>query len=155
MPDALSKTVPIWCAVFNRLLFPELPKTHLLQTPRSAVGLSEHAQIEVRLGGFVEDLKALQLDTEHLRATIVKPLTPTWITPDFEDTSLFDKTKCNQIVCCTASRRVGGTEASENGYIQGAADDHEAWSQGLTPPLFWKHRDEILQMSETEVGQFV
>jgi tRNA A64-2'-O-ribosylphosphate transferase len=57
MPDALSKTVPTWCAVMNRLLFPELSAGHLLRTPEEAVGRSEHAQIEARLDGFLEDVR--------------------------------------------------------------------------------------------------
>jgi tRNA A64-2'-O-ribosylphosphate transferase len=29
-------------------------------------------------------------------------------------------------------------------YVQGAADDHESWSQGLTPKVFWKHEAYLL-----------
>lgn len=50
MPDALSKTVPIWCCVINRAVFGE---KHDLFTWPQAVGESEHAQIERRIGGFV------------------------------------------------------------------------------------------------------
>ena len=57
MPDALSKTVPIWCAVFNRLLFFDDWDTQNLQTPQWAVGASEHAQIEACLDEFVQGAK--------------------------------------------------------------------------------------------------
>ena len=57
MPDALSKTIPIWCAVLNRLLFRDDPDPQNLQTPEWAVGASEHAQIEARLDGFVQDAR--------------------------------------------------------------------------------------------------
>lgn len=57
MPDALSKTVPIWCAVINRALFPDRPDAHTLHTPPRVVGASEHAQIEARLAGFVRDFE--------------------------------------------------------------------------------------------------
>ena len=57
MPDALSKTVPIWCAVMNRLLFPERVEWHGFYTPEDVVGASEHSQIEARLSRFVEDFK--------------------------------------------------------------------------------------------------
>jgi hypothetical protein len=30
-------------------------------------------------------------------------------------------------------------------YIQGAGDDHQAWSIGLTPAQFWKHKEDILK----------
>ena len=57
MPDAISKTVPIWCAVINRIVFPEDPAAGKLHTPSQVVEGSEHAQIEARLDGFVRDLE--------------------------------------------------------------------------------------------------
>ena len=60
MPDALSKTVPIWCTVINRLLFQERHDSHKLRIPPEAVGASEHAQIESRINGFVEEIKVYQ-----------------------------------------------------------------------------------------------
>ena len=57
MPDALSKTIPIWCAVINRLLFEEMHESHKLSTPRDVVGASEHAHIEALLDGFVDNVK--------------------------------------------------------------------------------------------------
>jgi tRNA A64-2'-O-ribosylphosphate transferase len=53
MPDALSKTVPIWCCVINRAVFGEQQK-HELFTPPHVVGKSEHSQIEGRIDGFVK-----------------------------------------------------------------------------------------------------
>lgn len=57
MPDALSKTIPIWCAVFNRLLFPDAEPLDELCTPEDVVGPSEHSQISQRIDGFVQDAK--------------------------------------------------------------------------------------------------
>lgn len=57
MPDALSKTVPIWCAVMNRLLFGEMPESHKLWTPKEVVGASEHAQIEALLDELVDNAR--------------------------------------------------------------------------------------------------
>ena len=57
LPDALSKTIPIWCAVLNRLLFEDDQDIQNLQTPEWAVGTSEHAQIEARLDDFVQVAK--------------------------------------------------------------------------------------------------
>ena len=54
MPDALSKTVPIWCAVLNRVLFPDDPITHQLHLPPQCVSASERSQIEGRLDTFVK-----------------------------------------------------------------------------------------------------
>jgi tRNA A64-2'-O-ribosylphosphate transferase len=58
-------------------------------------------------------------------------------------------------VLCTASRRVEGAEASEGGYVQGAADDHEAWSHGLTPPVFWRNKDLLMSTSEEDALEVV
>ena len=57
MPDALSKTIPIWCAVINRFLFPEAIGYYDLQTPREVIGRSEDAQISTRIPGFLDDVK--------------------------------------------------------------------------------------------------
>lgn len=57
MPDALSKTVPIWCAVLNRALFPSEPALHPVQFPPNFLTASEEAQIEQRIDGFVRSLK--------------------------------------------------------------------------------------------------
>ena len=32
-------------------------------------------------------------------------------------------------------------------YTPGAADDHESWARHLTPEMFWKHKDELLNPS--------
>lgn len=53
MPDALSKTVPMWCCVVNRAVFGEKIKCDLYSPPQ-AVGESEHAQMESRVDGFVQ-----------------------------------------------------------------------------------------------------
>lgn len=57
MPDALSKTIPIWCAVINRLLFEDMYESHKLSTPKDVVGSSEHTKIEELLHGFVDNVK--------------------------------------------------------------------------------------------------
>ncbi len=57
MPDALSKTIPIWCAVMNRLLFPDQGQDIRLETPTTVVAPSEQSQIESRLDVFVSDAK--------------------------------------------------------------------------------------------------
>ena len=59
IPDALSKTVPIWCAVINAailLKFPEeVDKQNWdvsLHTPPTSVSRQEHDQIEKLLPGW-------------------------------------------------------------------------------------------------------
>lgn len=53
MPDALSKTIPIWCAVINRLLF-GWGDLHL---PQAFLRSSEGAQISEKLDAWVGDIK--------------------------------------------------------------------------------------------------
>jgi tRNA A64-2'-O-ribosylphosphate transferase len=153
MPDAMSKTVPIWCCILNRVVFKENSMLHELYTPPQAVSPSEHAQIEERLDHLVSQFQEIcRPNIPQLRQKLQKPLRPLWITqgstlpdtpPKFSD--------FHPIVLCTASRRVHGGEVSEGGYIQGAADDHEAWAQGLTPELFWANKDLLLTTNEEEL----
>ena len=62
MPDALSKTIPIWCAVVNRAIakkyHPRIPQeweTGLFTSPAS-VSQQEHHQIEKYIDGWAEGL---------------------------------------------------------------------------------------------------
>ena len=61
IPDALSKTVPIWCAVVNRaiaLRFPrhDIPWDAALYTPPATVSAQEHSQIASRIDGWARSL---------------------------------------------------------------------------------------------------
>lgn len=53
MPDALSKTVPMWCCAINRAVLGEKGE-HELYTPPTTVGESEHSQMDKRVDGFVK-----------------------------------------------------------------------------------------------------
>ncbi|ORY17645.1 initiator tRNA phosphoribosyl transferase-domain-containing protein [Clohesyomyces aquaticus] len=157
MPDALSKTIPIWCCVLNRAIFPRT-EPHPLHTSAQAVSPSEHAQIESRIDGFVKQfLEVCKPDIQMLAHKLKKPLRPIWVTqqtkshymvpPAFED--------FNTMVLCTASRRVHGGEGSEGDYVQGAADDHEAWARGLTPGIFWKNQETLMSTNEEDLPDLI
>jgi tRNA A64-2'-O-ribosylphosphate transferase len=62
---------------------------------------------------------------------------------------------CHLVILCSASRRVTGAEMSEGGYVQGAGDDSEGWSLGLTPELFWKNQKILFQTGEEELGELI
>ena len=62
MPDALSKTIPIWCAVINQLLFNQDSQSIRVHTPESVISRSEHSQIENRINGFVEEAKVSKVN---------------------------------------------------------------------------------------------
>ena len=156
MPDALSKTIPTWCCVLNRALFPEMATAHQLYVPPNAVSDSEGSQMSDRISLFLESFYQLGIDLEALRKQISKPLRPMWVTQEsnlvpvdevFED--------FHPVICCTSSRRVVGGEMSEGGYIQGAGDDTENWALGLAPPIFWEHIDELLSTPEVDLPDLI
>ena len=167
LPDAFSKTVPIWVAVINRTLFPELSATHRLQVPPapSELGRSEVSQIEARLGEFAQSFCGLGLDLPKLRNELKLPIALSWVVNGCFDADSQEQSStasltapsdtCRQLVLCSASRRVHGAEASEGGYIQGAGDDSEAWSCGLTPQIFWKHRDQLMRSPEDDLPEII
>ena len=163
MPDALSKTVPVWCCVLNRALFPDhQTSAHTLYVPPNVVSDSERSQMEARVPEFLASLLALDIDTPSLRQKLKdKPLRPLWVTQDQDDSPEPEIIKSitaqgfHPVVCCTSSRRVVGTEMSEEGYIQGAGDDTENWALGLTAPLFWAHADELLGAAEADLPDLI
>ncbi|KAL2140194.1 hypothetical protein VTI28DRAFT_4118 [Corynascus sepedonium] len=177
MPDALSKTLPTWCAVLNRALFPPpspsstSPSTtatggafphHELFTPPNTVSASEASQMAALLPDFVSSFLSLKIDLTPLRAQLGgRPLRPFWVTQEDDLAALADglatmgkEGNFHPVVCCTASRRVvgTGTEAGEaGGYIQGAGDDTENWALGLTAGMFWRWKGELLAAGEGEL----
>ena len=62
IPDALSKTIPIWCAVINRAVARRFLGAltsdwdNALYTPPGAVSSQEHHQIDNRLDGWADAL---------------------------------------------------------------------------------------------------
>lgn len=159
MPDAFSKTVGIWCAVVNRALFPEVGRWHGLQIP-GGVDLpeSEVAQIEGRLEGFVVGFLKLGMERDRLRRKLGRPMRLRWVVGHCIDVLPVDEREeenggalCHNVILCSASRRVVGAEMSEGGYIQGAGDDSEGWSQGMTPEVFWRHKDVLSQRQEDDL----
>lgn len=156
MPDALSKTIPVWCAVLNAALFPDQPASHTLHTPPNVVPSTEHSQMAALLPTFLSSLQALALDLPSLRTKLSKPLRPLWITPGTqlgpesqEREAVFDDYR--PVVCCTASSKSSGELATFEGYVQGAADDTEHWAMGLTAPLFWAHPERLLSTAEEDL----
>ncbi|THH04313.1 hypothetical protein EW145_g5614 [Phellinidium pouzarii] len=155
IPDSLSKTVPIWCTVINRALktrnIAPLDNWDVnLYTPPQSVSKQEHSQIEHKLGGWAASLASSSYDLP----TLGKPLRPIWITPASSVLPAFgENTPFLPIICVSASKLVDeGSQRRREGYsyVQGAGDDHENWSMGLTPDLFWKHKEKILSTLEPD-----
>ncbi|CAD0109980.1 unnamed protein product [Aureobasidium uvarum] len=141
----------------NRILFPEQTESHEVTTPPTVVGASEHAQIAARISGFVESLKTLDLDFSAIRQKLTKPLRPIWVTPTSSlPASPPEFSSFHPVILLTASSRVSGSEStSETGYVQGAADDAEAWAQGLTAPLFWQNIETLLSTPEDMIEEVI
>ncbi|EGR49288.1 uncharacterized protein TRIREDRAFT_106276 [Trichoderma reesei QM6a] len=169
MPDALSTTIPIWCTVLNLALLPSHPLSSKLFLP-PYLPASTHAQITALIPSFLSSLKELNL---NLPTSLTKPLRPLWITQDSslpspppsgdseEEEDDLDQDQgvifqdYRPVICCTASRRVVGSEVDQGGYIQGAGDDTENWAMGLTPDVFWSNADALLSASDAELPELI
>lgn len=76
MPDALSKTVPIWCAVINRavrFVNTSCPSDWdtALYTPAGVVSPQEHHQIEKHLDDWARSLAASLLKNVSKNSLII------------------------------------------------------------------------------------
>ena len=168
MPDALSKTIPIWCAVLNRASWRRYASPvegedgFGLETPGWMIPPTEHDQIEARIGKFVETLLDSDLEVPRLG----KPLRPVFVTPQTDvDTvqARVGQAEFTPIVLVSASRFVSdsaglyphATSHRDFIYVQGAGDDHENWARGLTPDVFWKHHDQLLACTKDELEALV
>lgn len=142
MPDALSKTIPIWCAVLNFALLDYKE----MRFPADCVAASEIDIVKSLVPEWAENFRSQV--PKHLWPTLSKPLRPLWITPnaslpmnDFQqDEPVFSD--AHAVILCTASRRAQDGQFYDSGvsYVQGAADDHELWAPvGFTPELLWSN----------------
>lgn len=153
MPDALSKTVPIWITVLNRLVYPENVVAGQLRTPEDVVSASEHAQLAAKIDSMVQEARSLDMDLASLRHRVAKPMRPVWVTPssDLDAEHLECDDEFATVVLCTASSRSSVEERNDLSYVQGAADDHEAWACGLTAVTFWASSETLLATSEDDL----
>lgn len=158
MPDALSKTIPIWIATLNKCVFERL-RPHSFPNARLAflppfLPDTEKSSILQRLDGFVDSLMQSGIDLDALAAKLTKPIRPLWVTPASRLTSAqFEE--YFTVVLVTASAQVQSGYSREHGflYVQGAADDEEEWSHGLTPEVFWQNTESILTCPEEQLEQ--
>ncbi|KAJ2555761.1 tRNA A64-2'-O-ribosylphosphate transferase [Coemansia sp. RSA 1878] len=146
MPDSFSRTIPIWCAVWNTAV-KILRNTEWdckLYTPPRVVSESENSHMSKLVPVFADMLLKSGIDVRELTKGMKKPVRPIWITRDHRLTIPPDFTDAEfcPIVCVSAS----STQDCSDGfmYVQGAADDHELWAGKLTPQLFWKYKEQLL-----------
>ncbi|CCE64537.1 hypothetical protein TPHA_0I00300 [Tetrapisispora phaffii CBS 4417] len=184
IPDALSKTVPIWCAVLNTMILQhceneEDKSREVLFVPPATVSKSEYERIKNKIPELVEKLCKLDVIDgkklyEQFEGNLLRPI---WIHPGSSILqSQFDpftgeivsnssweepskEEKIIPIVLCTVSYQVQDGVDVRDGftYVQGAADDHELWSHGLSPQLFWDNIELLnnLELSEEMLEDYV
>ncbi|KAG8877569.1 hypothetical protein FRB97_003321 [Tulasnella sp. 331] len=87
-----------------------------------------------------------------------RPLRPVWIStastiiPQFEDDLDF-----YPVICLSASEHVENGVERHNGYcyVQGSGDDHESWSKGLTPMMFWRNVETVRRATPETIATIV
>lgn len=159
IPDALSKTVPIWCAVLNQILHEDSPLEECLFVPPGTVSTIEYEIIKQKLPGLLQKVQDLGIISKEMLKSFFgeKFLRPIWVYPGCsilsssydpftgKDLQVTWNTESDIIplILTTVSYQVqDGVDVREDfTYVQGAADDHELWSNGLTPEIFWENID--------------
>ena len=171
-PDSFSRTLPIWCAVLNRLVltYRREGDSHSsssfdwdsgLYTPHS-ISQEEHdvmmSLLPDRVNSALES--GVILNPAWLVRRLTKPLRCFWIANEGVDNledklndfysnikkEIRDYTCIVCISCSFLSTPINcSTEETKFLYTPGAADDHESWSNGLNPPMFWTHKEKILE----------
>ena len=165
LPDSFSRTVPLWAACISRVAAalqrahghrPCLPPDTPLYTPPQIVPPSEHAKME----GLLPQRCAALLTAEYDLAPLLqldKPIRPLWMHAGSlwlrDHLPTFRLPDFYTVVCLSASPPVDTEQRAGYLYVQGAADDEELWAQGLTAPLFWAHRDTLLEAARAGHGE--
>lgn len=147
-PDALTATVPIWCAVVNRIVFPDRPP--IFHGPEWLADSSKHI-IASRIDEWVQSVPegTRGMIQQHLADKLTKPLMPLWVCPSsFDSEDLIALPDDHIPVVLVSASKVISSEAARElhswVYVQGAGDDEENWALGLTAQLFWDNADTIL-----------
>ncbi|KAL3137186.1 hypothetical protein ABBQ32_006750 [Trebouxia sp. C0010 RCD-2024] len=128
------------------------------------VSSNERLQIEAKLDQWVRDLCQVSGDVGRLAAVLDKPLRPIWLSQEsrmwLNEMADHANLPFTPLYLVSASKpqpqrqsiEVGGEMKGEVGvqtysytYVPGAGDDEESWAEGLTPGLFWKHQQELIQ----------
>ncbi|KAF8430006.1 tRNA A64-2'-O-ribosylphosphate transferase [Tirmania nivea] len=152
-PDSLSKTIPIWCALINTVLFPT--HTNKLYTPPHVISPQENHYIRALLPTFLTSFSSLNLNLSSLPHLPKKPLRPFFINPDdlFTPPPINSNDKSQHLIfedyiplVLASASRVVKNDGVEGEYIQGAGDDAENWLKNinLDPQFFWTHHQQIL-----------
>eukprot|EP01052_Picozoa_sp_SAG31_P032421 SAG31_NODE_3554_length_4129_cov_2.346402_3_plen_678_part_00 len=140
------------------------PDAMALHTAPTVAG-TETVQIEDRIPQWLRMLDGSEADLKSLAQLLHRPLRPVWVCADDVSQGMSNDSTTNAclgsvhtvtlaqlkgsqlnftpLVCIMASETVH-PKRGEFVYGQGAADDEEGWSHGLTSQLFWSNRDQLL-----------
>eukprot|EP01060_Flectonema_neradi_P029402 TRINITY_DN4061_c0_g1_i1.p1 TRINITY_DN4061_c0_g1~~TRINITY_DN4061_c0_g1_i1.p1 ORF type:complete len:458 (+),score=70.81 TRINITY_DN4061_c0_g1_i1:45-1418(+) len=143
-PDALTRTIPIWAAVINRIK--SLKEGPLQPTEVSNFSHSERSQVDAKIDRFVKE--GLQSGVVWEEVVLTKPIEVRFISHQTNSPiSVFCSANpdAHTIFCISVSSPSPDYRPSFS-YIQGAGDDHQTWSRGLEPAGFWEHKDQLLQL---------
>ncbi|KAI8112873.1 hypothetical protein M9434_004193 [Picochlorum sp. BPE23] len=163
-PDALSKTVPVWAHVLNTAVLQYQREHDMPCMAESDLCLpdwvSEHEQwqIEQRVDGWCQGLLQSGVDMSGLASEMRKPLMCCWI-----DQGRRNVPEGGPMIVLVSASKYGVRERLSlphytnivYDYIPGAGDDEESWACGLTPDIFWKHHDVILNTDPADVVHLV
>ncbi|CAM9939616.1 unnamed protein product [Ectocarpus fasciculatus] len=128
-----------------------------LHTPRW-LSASEASQIEERMPGWIQGLgDAREALSERLRSFLKKPLRAVWLSPEsrlvegmLPACSAADLS-FTPVICVSASKVITPERHREHHswtYLQGAGDDEEHWSSGITPEQFWANSERLVGLAK-------
>ncbi|GMM32218.1 tRNA A64-2'-O-ribosylphosphate transferase [Martiniozyma asiatica (nom. inval.)] len=190
-PDSLSKTIPIWCSVLNKLNNDNVPWQ--LNCPMPTVSKYERERILDLLPDMLDNVKKVRLEINvhgFFKPLFVCPLVSGDQLNDEgtikSDSQEYDNTYFPipntfsnfpmlasyvtnlveagtiPVICAMSSKKVsdGWDKSRGFSYVQGAGDDHELWSRGLTPSIFWQNQNvfsvkELLKLDDEQVDRLV
>ncbi|KAL6942611.1 hypothetical protein ACO0QE_003795 [Hanseniaspora vineae] len=205
LPDSLSKTIPIWCAVLNCIINggvdelgnhkssinSEMAEKYLFLPPNT-VSSTERLQILAKIPSlvancikYVPNVRTILLEkisTHYKRWDKLKNkeiiLRPIWVHPGskhnidpftgeivpwegFSDnhSETGETPTVLTVCCCSCSYQCqdGTNKKCGYTYVQGAADDHELWSNGLEAVDFWANRDyfSTIENTDAEINSYI
>ncbi|CAM9229889.1 unnamed protein product, partial [Hapterophycus canaliculatus] len=128
-----------------------------LHTPRW-LSESEADQIEERMSGWIDGLgNAREALSKRLRPCLRKPLRAVWLSPESHLVEGMmpacspDDLSFTPVICVSASKVVTPECHRQQHswvYLQGAGDDEEHWSSGITPEQFWKNSERLVGLAK-------
>jgi hypothetical protein len=145
-PDALSKTIPIWATVMNRLFGADSTSVILPDVISERESRELRETVERKINDWVELAKSVLPEhlSELVRQKHLKKIIPIFVSSrdSFDESVLMDDSTI-KIICVSAGS--SNSSHTDDTYILGSGDDEEMWSHGLTAEMFWNQPGEFLR----------